>query len=224
VHFVIDQPRAGYLLAQWQRAHRGIPLDLVDCPHRRIDRAAAELAAKEACQPGSQVTVLLPRRSTRPLLGRLLHDRTADKIAGAVSRIPRSAAMIIPFDVTARVEVLHENQPGPDRNAKPVQAGPANGDHHRAAGPPGIVPISSLTSYRRATVAGRVHTIEFRPVEGSSVLACTVTDTSGELTALFYGRTHITGLRPGSNVKLRGTAGLTSTGAVMINPAYELID
>jgi hypothetical protein len=37
-------------------------------------------------------------------------------------------------------------------------------------------------------VAGRAHTIEFRPVEGSSVLACRVTDTSGELTALFYGR------------------------------------
>jgi len=51
--------------------------------------------------------VLLPQRGTGPLLGRLLHDRTADKIAGVVSRIPRSAAMIIPFDVTARVEVLH---------------------------------------------------------------------------------------------------------------------
>jgi amino acid transporter len=224
VHFVTDQPKADHLLAQWQRAHRGIPLDLVDCPHRRIDRAAGELAAKEACQPGSQVTVLLPRRSTRPLLGRLLHDRTADKIAGAVSRIPRSAAMIIPFDVTARVEVLHEGRAGPNGKAKPVQAEPVNGDHHRAAGPPGVIPISSLTSNRRATVAGRVHTVEFRPVEGSSVLACTVTDTSGELTALFYGRTHITGLRPGSNVKLRGTAGITSTGAVMINPAYELLD
>jgi len=66
-----------------------------------------ELAAKETCQPGTHVTVLLPQRGTGPLLGRLLHDRTADKIAGVVSRIPRSAAMIIPFDVTARVEVLH---------------------------------------------------------------------------------------------------------------------
>src|SRR6516165_10437898 len=224
VHFVIDQPKADHLLQQWQRAHRGIPLDLVDCPHRRIDRAAGELAAQEACLPGSYVTVLLPRRSTRPLLGRLLHDRTADKIAGVVSRIPRSAAMIIPSDVTARVEVLHEDQASPNGEPKPAQAGPANGDHHRAAAPPGVFPISALTSNRRATVAGRVHTIEYRPVEGSSVLACTVTDTSGELTALFYGRTHITGLRPGSNVKLRGTVGITSTGAVMINPAYELLD
>ena len=224
VHFVIDQPRADHLLQQWQRTNRGIPLDLVDCPHRRIEQAAGELAAKEACQPGTHVTVLLPRRSTRPLLGRLLHDRTADKIAGVVSRIPRSAAMIIPFDVTARVEVLHEYQASPNGKAKPAQAGSANSGHHRAAGPPGVIPISALASYRRATVAGRVHTVEFRPVEGSSVLACVVTDTSGELTALFYGRTHITGLRPGSNIRLRGTVGITSTGTVMINPAYELLD
>ena len=60
-------------------------------------------------------------------------------------------------------------------------------------------------------------------MERSFVLACIVTDTSGELTALFYGRTHITGLQPGSNVQLRGTVGITSTGPVMINPAYELL-
>ena len=224
VHFVIDQQRADQLLQQWPQAERGIPLDMVDCPHRRIERAAGDLAAKEACQPGTHVTVVLPRRSTRPLLGRLLHDRTADKIAGVVSRIPRSAAMILPFDVTARVEVLHEHQAMPNGKAKPAPAEAAVTGHHRAPMPPGVIPISSLTGYRRAAVAGHVHTVEYRPVEGSSVLACTVTDTTGELTALFYGRTHIPGLRPGSNVQLRGTASITSTGTVMINPAYELLD
>jgi amino acid transporter len=224
VHFVIDQQRAEQLLQQWPQAGRGIPLDLVDCPHRRIERAAGELATKEACQPGTHVTVVLPRRSTRPLLGRLLHDRTADKIAGVVSRIPRSAAMILPFDVTARVEVVDEHQAVPNGKAKPSPADAAIPGHHRVPMPPGVIPISSLAGYRRATVAGHVHTVEYRPVEGSSVLACTVTDTSGELTALFYGRTHIPGLRPGSNVQLRGTVSITSTGTVMINPAYELLD
>ena len=223
VHFVTDQSRADHLLQQWLHAGRGVPLDLVDCPHRRIERAAGELAAKEARQPGTHVTVLLPRRSTRPLLGRLLHDRTADKIAGVISRIPRSAAMIIPFDVTARVEVLHEHQAVPNGKAKPGLADAAVRDHHRPPGPPGIIPISSLTSYRRATVAGRVHTVEIRPVERNFVLACVVTDTSGDLTALFYGRTHITGLHPGSSVQLRGPVGITNTGPVMINPAYELL-
>jgi amino acid transporter len=224
VHFVTDQPRADHLLQQWLRADRGVPLDLVDCPHRRIERAAGELAAKETCQPGTHVTVLLPRRGTRPLLGRLLHDRTADKIAGVVSRIPRSAAMIVPFDVTARVEVLHEHQAVPNGKAKPGLPHVAVRDHDRPAGPLGVIPISSLTTYRRATVAGRVHSIEIRPVERNFVLACTIADTSGELTALFYGRTHITGLEPGSNVQLRGPVGVSNTGPVMINPAYELLD
>jgi amino acid transporter len=224
VHFVIDQPRADHLLAQWLRADRGIPLDLVDCPHRRVERAAGEIAAKEACQPGTHVTVLLPRRTTRPLLGRLLHDRTADKIAGIVSRIPRAAAMIIPFDVTVRVEVLDGPQPAPNGKAKAIPADTVNGEYHRPTGPPGVIPISSMTGYRRATVAGCVHSIEIRPVERNYVLACVVTDTSGEFTALFYGRTHITGLRPGSNIRLRGPVGSTNTGPVMINPAYELLD
>ena len=72
-------------------------------------------------------------------------------------------------------------------------------------------------------MAGRVHTVEFRPVERNFVLACVVTDTSGDLTALFYGRTHITGLRPGSNVQLRGTSRHHQHRPVMINPAYELL-
>jgi hypothetical protein len=51
--------------------------------------------------------VVLPRRGYAPLLGRLLHDRTADKIAAVVSQVPDSAATIIPFDVESRVHLLH---------------------------------------------------------------------------------------------------------------------
>ena len=56
------------------------------------------------------MTVILPRRSYSAMLGRLLHDRTADKIAEVVSRIPRSAATIVPYDVQSRVRVLQERQ------------------------------------------------------------------------------------------------------------------
>ena len=40
VHFVIDQERADELREEWLRADRGIALDLVDCPDRRVARAA----------------------------------------------------------------------------------------------------------------------------------------------------------------------------------------
>ena len=221
VHFVIDQERANELREAWLRANRGIPLDLVDCPDRRLTRAAAELVTEEACEPGTHVTVVLPRRSYPPLLGRLLHDQTADKIARVVSRIPRSAATIIPFDVEARLDVLHERQTR--QAAKPAKPEAKILEHERPPVRPGVTPIGSVARNGRATVEGRVHSLEIRPVEHSCVLACRVSDATGELTALFYGRTHIPGLEPGSMIQLRGRVGTKDAGAVMVNPAYELL-
>src|SRR5689334_1727542 len=110
VHFVIDSVRADKLREKWTRANRGVTLDFIDVADRRLTRAAAELVEREIADPGTHVTVVLPRRSYSALLGRLLHDRTADKIAAVVSRIPRSAATIIPYDVESRVQVLQERQ------------------------------------------------------------------------------------------------------------------
>ena len=218
VHFVMDQDRAEHLRQQWLRAGRNMPLDLVDCPDRRIDRAAGELAARHASQPGTHVTVVLPRRSTAPLLGRLLHDRTADKIARLVSRIPSSAATIIPFDVAAPTG-LGEGQPQPAR-ADALADAAARGQTGDT--PPGVTAVAAATSRRRVTVDGRVHSVEIRQVEHNCILECTIAGASGEFTALFYGRSHIPGLEPGSHVRVRGTVSAGQTGAVLINPAYEL--
>ena len=112
---------------------------LVDCPDRRLTRCAADLVSHEAKAPGTQVTAILPRRSFSPLLGRLLHDRTADKIAGVVSRVPNAAATIIPFDVQNRLHVLHQHQAvatAPANGGGPADgAGPADGQlrHLKAA-------------------------------------------------------------------------------------------
>jgi hypothetical protein len=94
VHFVIESQQAERLRAAWL-ADRGVPLEFVDCPDRRLTRCAADLIRHEAESPDAQVTVILPGRSFSPLLGRLLHGRTADKIAGVVSRVPNVAVTII---------------------------------------------------------------------------------------------------------------------------------
>jgi amino acid transporter len=221
VHFVIDREKAEELREEWLRAERGIPLDLVECPDRRVARAAGEFVAGEACQPGTYVTVVLPRRSYPPLLGRLLHDQTADKIARVVSRIPRTAATIIPFDVEARIDMLYERQAV--RSVKAPALDASVREHDQPTVQPGITPIASLGRNGKATVAGRVHSVEIRPVEHSCVLACEIVDATGEITALFYGRTHIPGVEPGSKIQLRGRVGVKDTGAVMVNPAYELL-
>ena len=78
--------------------------------------------------------MVLPRRGYAPLLGRLLHDRTADKIAEVVSRVPNAAATIIPFDVESRVHLLHARQAArlaaqaATAPGSTVQAGTSGGD------------------------------------------------------------------------------------------------
>jgi hypothetical protein len=257
---------------------------------------------------------VLPRRSYSPLLGRLLHDRTADKIAAVVSRIPHCAATIVPFDVRNRLEVLRARgngtngkitapaasgktaldgttvpggkaapdgkaavtgtaaTPGDGRAAPagyapgavatgageagredgqpaapspppaairgllpgrrfrqrrgesapdPAAAGQAS--YERPAPSPGVKPIGSIQAPGRATVEGRVRAVEIRPVEKNSVLACEISDSTGDLTALFYGRSHIPGIVCGSRVRFRGPVGIRESGPIMINPAYELL-
>ena len=64
VHFVIDQPRADHLWQQWLRADQGIPLDLVDCPDRRVragrgrTRRPGGLPARDLCHGGGAAAQL----------------------------------------------------------------------------------------------------------------------------------------------------------------------
>jgi RecG-like helicase len=95
--------------------------------------------------------------------------------------------------------------------------------YDRPAPSAGVNPIGSLTKPGRATVEGRVRAVEIRPVERNSVLAVEIADSTGDLTVLFYGRSHIPGLICGARVRFRGPIGLREGGPVMINPAYELL-
>src|SRR6266498_1004941 len=260
VHFVIDRQHADALRQDWVRANTGITLDLVDNPDRRLVRAAAELVSEEAALPGVGVTVVLPRRSFTPLLGRLLHDHTADKIAAAISQIPHAVATIVPFDVRGRLERLSERNgqlteeperlvkdrgragdaPAPDfPDRTPATRAPRGSE---AASPPSgaltsgtadgspssatsqlVRPIASLTRGGRATVEGRVRSIEIRPAEQNTVLAYDIEDPTGHLIALFYGRSHIAGVYCGSRLRLSGRIGIQNGRPAMINPAYELL-
>ena len=217
VHFSLDSARADKLRQQWLDAGTGVPLELADCPDRRLAHAAARLAASEAAAPGTHVTMVLPRRSYSPLAGRLLHDHTADRIARVVSRVPGAAATIIPFDVRHKVETIHAKRDRPAKTDSLL-------DYERPVPPSGTDPIGSLREPRRATVQGRLHTAEVRPTERNSVLACEITDSTGDLVALFYGRTRIAGIEPGCRIRLHGMVGIAADGRpAMINPGYELL-
>jgi amino acid transporter len=218
VHFSVDSTRAGRLRQRWLEADTGIPLELADCPDRRLAHAAARLAAAEAATPGTHVAVVLPRRSYPVLASRLLHDHTADRIARVVSRVPSAAATIIPFDVRHKVETLHAKRARAARNPRADNLQ----DYEWPVPPPGTDPIGSLRQPGHATVQGRLRAAQVRPVPFNNVLAFEVADSTGELTAVFYGRTQIAGVEPGRQVRLHGMVGIGGDGhPAMINPACE---
>ncbi len=104
MHFVIDSRHAQRLQERWQHFQDEIPLQMLACPDRYLSRAAQELVIREIEEdPSTKVTVLLPRRTYAPLVGRLLHDRTADKMAGAISRVEGATAQIVAYDVGSRI-------------------------------------------------------------------------------------------------------------------------
>src|SRR5450756_462143 len=242
VHFFIDSAQAEQVREKWVTYGQDIPLEMIDTPDRRLTRASLELVRREAQPAGTQVTVVLPRRGYAPLLGRLLHDRTADKIASVVSQVPDSAATIIPFDVESRVHLLHarhvtrttqngasgvEHGTVPQKiKEQPVAAG--TGPQGFMGAPPAVSPngvtaIAALGAARKASIEGRVKVVSIRPVENSCVFEATVADATGTLTAMFYGRTKIPGVEPGARLRLDGKVSMREGGPVMINPAYELL-
>jgi amino acid transporter len=104
VHFVLDPAHAARLQRRWQHFGHLTELRLVECVDRNLLRATQELVCQVMRDhPDTKVTVLLPRRTYSALLGRLLHDRTADKIAGVISRIPGVSAQIVAYDIASRI-------------------------------------------------------------------------------------------------------------------------
>jgi amino acid transporter len=120
VHFVLDAAHAARLHQRWQHFEYVTQLRMVGCLDRNLSRAAQDLVSQvKRDHPDTTVTVLLPRRTYSALLGRLLHDRTADKIAGVVSRIEGASAQIVAYDIASRIAQAQAARAGtsndPDR-------------------------------------------------------------------------------------------------------------
>jgi hypothetical protein len=97
VHIADDVARARALADEWGRlALRQLPLEIVECPDRRVARAALEAVAADL-DGQTEVTVLVPRREYTRFWHRLLHDRTADAIARAVGQLPHANVTFVPY-------------------------------------------------------------------------------------------------------------------------------
>ncbi|HEX2736835.1 MAG TPA: amino acid permease, partial [Acidimicrobiia bacterium] len=98
VHIAVDRAHGEVLAEEWRRLGLSrVALELVDCPTRRISRAAVEVVAAELGDGNTEVSVLIPTQIRRRFWHKLLHDRTADEIARAVGQLPHANVTMVPF-------------------------------------------------------------------------------------------------------------------------------
>lgn len=228
VHFVIDRVVADRLRRRWEDLRIDTPLRMVDVPDRRLGRASRALVTDVlAKDPSGGVTVLLPRRSYTPILGRLLHDRSADHIAHVISRIPRAAATIVPYDVQSRIRRELPEERLIDRIERLLgrirTTSPPMEAHEHPASEPDATPIGRLVSGRRSIIDGRLHELTVAEHDGGLVTG-ELTDDTGTVT-IEFDQPH-PDLKAGLLLRLAGVARSGDPGKplVMSNPAYRVLD
>jgi len=229
VHFDIDPVVTKRLEARWGAANTAsasISLEIVDCEDRRVDRAALELVADAVRDPDVFCMVILPRRGYVSRLQRLLHDRTADNMAGAVMHVPRTAATIIPYRALRR---LTEGELTEEPVSDEIARGGVREDAHLDADAKlrarsaGSAPIGDVTEREFVEIAGRVRSMSIGNESGVHELRCVITDNTGSITLVFQGRTNVPGIERGTRLLVKGTVTSLRREAVILNPQYEIV-
>ncbi|MDQ1378074.1 MAG: hypothetical protein QOF81_402 [Acidimicrobiaceae bacterium] len=228
VHFAIDMDRAAELRQAWcDLGLSGIPLDIVECPDRRLARAAVNLVAEVLDEKETELTVLLPRVEYGGTWHRLLHDRTAHQIAEALSDVPHVGVTLMPYHL-GRNSAPRADTTTPTKASK--RATKAKSEALQAtllpstlAVPSGTVPIGSLSHRDRATVAGRVRQVRVQPRDGVATVEVTLVDGTGDVRVVFLGRRHIPGIAPGTYLSAHAVVGQRGGHLEMLNPEYTLL-
>lgn len=234
VHFMVDAAHAAHLRKRWDHFDLDTPLRVVDCPDRRVSRAAQLLVAKARDEhPDTNVTVLLPRRTFARLLGRLLHDRTADKISRAVSLIPDAAATIVPYDVESRIKEAYPDS-FEQRIAQEIDKLEAwvSQDEDRKVDayehperPASVIMVAGLISGQRATVEGRVNEVQDVTERGRTFRQVVIGDHSGEMTVTFRPGHGGADVQPGQLLRISGKARQTGNRPIsMADPTYHVLE
>ena len=228
VHFDIDNQVSRSLQEEWGRLGLSrLPLDVVECPDRRLARAAIELVADAVADGDTECTVLLPRRGYTSAWERFLHDRTADKVAAVVSQVPHVSATIVPFNLRG-LWVERGRRYRSSAEVREVREAPrakktSEADQALALRSGGTEKIGDARWRERIRVAGRIRSVRVQPRSGTSNLECVLADGSGGLLLVFQGRPRIPGIEPGARLVAEGMVGEWGRRLAILNPDYELV-
>ncbi|GAC1597371.1 MAG: APC family permease [Acidimicrobiales bacterium] len=231
VHFVIDGQHAAKLSADWQRLGLSrLPLELVDCPDRRLTRAAVELVAECLADGDAEVSVLIPRLVYQRNWHRLLHDRSADSIAAAMGGLPHANVTFVPYhlgsaghhDELSEAIAEAKSRKSPRKSSQVGSHGEAE-EITADQVPEGATPIADVPHRQRARVAGRVRSMRVQPWSGIATLECTLVDSTGGLLVVFLGRKAVAGIAPGTKMVVEGMVGDHGGRLAILNPEYRII-
>ena len=103
VHAAVDPDRAMALGDRWMAYGIPVPLDIVECWDRNIPRTL-EQEVLELARPGTEVTVVMPRRDFPRLIQRLLHDRTSRQITSTLGQYPHVDVAAVPYYFVKRTK------------------------------------------------------------------------------------------------------------------------
>ena len=234
VHFMVDAAYAAQLRNRWDHFELDTRLRVVDCPDRRIIRAAQLFIAKARDEHrDTNVTVLLPRRTYAPLIGRLLHDRTADKIARAVSLIPDAAATIVPYDVQTRIQEAYPErfEQRMTRELDKVETWVSRGEdqdieaYEHPDPSRSVITVAGLIPGQRATFEGRVSEVEDTEKGRRTLRSIVVGDNSGDITITFQSGRGGADIQPGQLLRITGKARQSGSRPMsMTDPAYHVVE
>jgi amino acid transporter len=230
VHFDLDPMVTSRLAEAWRRlGFSRLTLDVIECQDRRVARSAAELAAQVLADGQTEVSVLIPRREYRRFWHRLLHDRTSDRLAAALSQLPHCNVTVVPYHLGAASLVA---PPAGADGLEPIDgldelevdatsvAGYELGDF---APPDGCTPIGSARHRQRVVLGGRVHAVRVQPWSGVATLELTLVDRTGAMTIVFLGRRHLPGVGTGTRLVVQGMVGEHRGHLAILNPAYDIL-
>ena len=230
VHFDLDPWKTDMLTDAWQQlGFSRFPLDVVECPDRRIPRAALEYAAERTSNGQTELSILIPRREYTKFWHRFLHDRSSGSIAAALADLPHCNVTIVPYHLGDDA-VPTPTMTTAELTDRLTSAVPAA----RSAGPVAVsldvsmlpatrVAVASLEPRQRALVAGRVRSMRVHPWGGSPSLEIGLADETGSVTVVFLGRRSIGGVRIGTTMSVSGVLGTHSNREAILNPDYSVI-
>jgi amino acid transporter len=207
VHLAVDEQRATKLIERWNTIRpKHLDLRIVYCPDRKL-QLGAQAYVGSLVDAGIHVNVIIPRLLHQRAWHRLLHDRTSESLAVALSKLPDVDVTFVPFHLGR-----HDST-----DVAPDLAAPA------AMGDDGAT-IGQLEPRKAATFQGQVRELALHTGAQTTSLVATVADPTGAVDLQFLGQTSLGGLRIGSRVIAKGTPAMRDGRLTVLNPVWEFTE